>query len=67
MRTSSDSAISGSTHPGEASEIGLNAKMSEVHAAIGLAVLPRVAEERDARLALRAAYAKALAAIPALG
>ena len=53
--------------PGEASEIGLNAKMSEVHAAIGLAVLPRVAEERDARLALRAAYAKALAAIPALG
>jgi dTDP-4-amino-4,6-dideoxygalactose transaminase len=52
--------------PGEASEIGLNAKMSEVHAAVGLAVLPRVAQERNARLALRAAYAKALTAIPAL-
>jgi dTDP-4-amino-4,6-dideoxygalactose transaminase len=52
--------------PGQAAEIGLNAKMSEVHAAVGLAVLPRVAEELAARLALRAAYERALAGMPEL-
>ena len=49
--------------PGQASAIGLNAKMSEMHAALGLAVLPQVAQERAARVALRETYSRALAGV----
>ncbi len=40
---------------------GINAKMSELHAATGLAVLPFVAAERSARAALRKRYEAQLA------
>ncbi len=45
---------------GDALECGTNAKMSELHAATGLAVLPKVNAERAARSALRYEYTSAL-------
>jgi dTDP-4-amino-4,6-dideoxygalactose transaminase len=48
---------------GDALECGTNAKMSELHAATGLAVLPRVTAERTARSVLRKQYEHALADI----
>ncbi|TAG83800.1 MAG: DegT/DnrJ/EryC1/StrS family aminotransferase, partial [Burkholderiales bacterium] len=45
---------------GDAVECGTNAKMSELHAATGLAVLPKVNAERAARAALRFEYTSAL-------
>jgi dTDP-4-amino-4,6-dideoxygalactose transaminase len=48
---------------GDASDCGTNAKMSELHAATGLAVLPSVSAERAARAALRKRYENALANI----
>ncbi|MFN4153574.1 MAG: DegT/DnrJ/EryC1/StrS family aminotransferase [Paracoccaceae bacterium] len=46
---------------------GINGKMSELHAAFGLAVLPRVAAETEARAQLRRWYDAALAGVPDLG
>ncbi|TGD42115.1 DegT/DnrJ/EryC1/StrS family aminotransferase [Pseudotabrizicola sediminis] len=43
---------------------GINAKMSELHAAFGLAVLPRVAEETAARRQLRRWYDAGFAGMP---
>ncbi len=45
---------------GDALECGTNAKMSELHAATGLAVLPKVDAERAARAALRQKYESAM-------
>jgi dTDP-4-amino-4,6-dideoxygalactose transaminase len=45
---------------GDALECGTNAKMSELHAATGLAVLPKVAFERAARASLRKQYESVL-------
>ncbi|WP_168219768.1 DegT/DnrJ/EryC1/StrS family aminotransferase [Pseudotabrizicola formosa] len=43
---------------------GINAKMSDLHAAFGLAVLPRVAQERAARRQLRRWYDAGFAGMP---
>lgn len=43
---------------------GTNAKMSEVHAAVGLAVLPRVHEEVEARIRVGAVYSEMLGRVP---
>jgi dTDP-4-amino-4,6-dideoxygalactose transaminase len=48
---------------GDAVVSGTNAKMSELHAAMGLSVLPEIAAERIARAALRLLYAEAFASI----
>jgi dTDP-4-amino-4,6-dideoxygalactose transaminase len=48
---------------GDAVVAGINAKMSEVHAAMGLSVLPEIAAERIARAALRLRYADGFATI----
>jgi len=45
---------------------GLNAKLSEMHAAMGLALLPDLPGEITARLALRRAYDAALSGVPGL-
>lgn len=45
---------------------GLNGKMSELHAAMGLALLPELAAEIAARQALRHAYDAALDGLPGL-
>jgi dTDP-4-amino-4,6-dideoxygalactose transaminase len=45
-------------------DIGLNGKMSEIHAAMGLAALPRVAAEMQARQRLRQRYQALLAGVP---
>lgn len=45
---------------------GTNAKLSELHAAMGLALLPDLGAEIAARHALRAAYDAALAGLPGL-
>jgi dTDP-4-amino-4,6-dideoxygalactose transaminase len=46
--------------------IGMNGKMSELHAAMGLRVLSRLDEEIDRRGRLAEAYAKRIALIPGL-
>ena len=46
---------------GLVTERGLNAKMSELHAAMGLSVLPLVEEERAKRRAIAAVYSSVLA------
>jgi dTDP-4-amino-4,6-dideoxygalactose transaminase len=51
---------------GDVRSSGINAKMSELHAATGLAVLPQVPAERDARDLLRKRYESKLANIPRL-
>jgi len=43
--------------------IGINGKMSEVHAALGLALLDRVDDETSARACLRARYMERLAGV----
>ncbi len=43
--------------------LGMNAKMSEMHAAMGLAVLPHMAEVHEARRQLTLAYDAALAGV----
>ncbi|WP_225612217.1 DegT/DnrJ/EryC1/StrS family aminotransferase [Paracoccus litorisediminis] len=48
------------------SEIGLNTKMSELHAAVGLALLPRIDEIIDARDHLANRYWQALSQVPGL-
>jgi dTDP-4-amino-4,6-dideoxygalactose transaminase len=48
---------------GEVRLSGFNAKMSELHAATGLAVMPQVAVERSARERLRKCYETSLAPI----
>jgi dTDP-4-amino-4,6-dideoxygalactose transaminase len=45
---------------------GVNAKMSELSAALGLAVLPHLAKERDARAAIAAIYDAALEKMPGI-
>ncbi|WP_112312375.1 DegT/DnrJ/EryC1/StrS family aminotransferase [Pseudogemmobacter bohemicus] len=45
---------------------GLNGKLSELHAAMGLALLPGLPEELAARNALRRVYDRALAGLPGL-
>ncbi len=44
--------------------LGINAKMSELHAAMGLCLLPHMGMEIDRRRALHAAYDEALAGAP---
>jgi len=56
----------GFTAPGEAGLRGLNAKLSEYAAAVGLAALDDWAGTRAAYLGLKRAYAAALAAVPGL-
>ena len=46
--------------------LGINAKMSELHAAMGLCLLPRIATEIAQRRALHAVYDEALAGVPLL-
>jgi dTDP-4-amino-4,6-dideoxygalactose transaminase len=53
----------GFNQAGEIAAMGSNGKMSELHAATGLAVLPLVALERRARTALRTRYQRQLAAL----
>ena len=45
---------------------GINGKMNELQAALGLAVLDDLADERRARLRLSAVYRDALADLPGL-
>lgn len=49
----------GANH-GEVDEAGTNGKMSEYHAAVGLAALPRWQAKREVRLSLQAGYRLAL-------
>jgi dTDP-4-amino-4,6-dideoxygalactose transaminase len=51
---------------GDAVCSGTNAKMSELHAAMGLSILPEIEAERSARAALRLQYANALGALPGI-
>jgi dTDP-4-amino-4,6-dideoxygalactose transaminase len=51
---------------GRMTDIGTNAKLSALHAAWGLAVLPRLKAELQARAALRQAYRAALIGAPHL-
>ncbi len=51
---------------GQAEGPGTNGKLSELHAAMGLALLPDLPAEIAARHALRAAYDAALAGLPGL-
>jgi Predicted pyridoxal phosphate-dependent enzyme apparently involved in regulation of cell wall biogenesis len=44
--------------------VGLNAKLSEIHAAMGLASLPALEERKRALFAVRQTYVNALAGIP---
>ncbi|MTH76898.1 DegT/DnrJ/EryC1/StrS family aminotransferase [Paracoccus aestuariivivens] len=48
------------------SEVGLNTKMSELHAAVGLAMLPRIDEIIDARDRVANRYWQSLSQIPGL-
>lgn len=56
----------GFTAPGEAGLRGVNAKMSEYHAAVGLAALDAWADTRAEFARLKRAYADALADVPGL-
>ncbi len=51
---------------GVPSEAGVNSKMSEIQAALGLSVLPHVAAERAARRRLAQRYAQSLSSIAGL-
>jgi dTDP-4-amino-4,6-dideoxygalactose transaminase len=50
----------------EVDMVGINAKMSELAAALGLAVMPHLAEERAGRAAVAAVYDAELASIPGI-
>jgi len=52
---------------GDITEPGLNAKMNEVQAAVGLLLLDKVGGEIEKRRSLTAAYAESLSDIPGIG
>ena len=56
----------GEARPMEYQQVGINAKLSEVHAAMGLCLLPRVPEFIAARKAVAEAYDRGLASAGAL-